>query len=693
MSSQGESRFLQRSGWAKPFERIALAIEHPVNQLIGNTQLNPFYHTGTIALFLLGVVAVTGFYLFLFFQYGFEASYTAVLTRIETPILARTIRAVHRYASGALVITTLLHAFRMLFMERFKGPRRLAWITGIVMTFILWLDGITGYALVWDSRAQLINEQFISFLEQLTPYADRYQLYLLQIELNGRSWPFMFGILAIHVLLFLIVAGFFWLHIRHLQRPRWLPELIWMGGAGVVLLLISLIFPSGMLPRFDPTQLPGRVLLDPIYLYYLPLTGTVWANWLWGGMWLATAVFLLLPWAKWRGEQTPAVIEILEADCTGCTKCERDCPYAAIEMVPRNDDSGHQLLAVVDPAKCVGCGICVGSCDDFYAIQLGESAPTALKAEVSEQVQAMKLSHPDQPLKLIFTCRRHAAHGAAPYLESGANGETAVAVIPLSCTGSVQPTLLPHALEQGADEVEIVGCPPYDCNFRFGNMLEEQRVTNERVPRLRRKYDHDPITAVWLPPNSFAQALPLTPTPEAEEEGNDKPDYRSTRSMFEWLSLRNVLVGFVLLGIVLLAQIWFTGLAYAPYPDQPAFVEIGLQNPAGFVLRGESGRLLQASPQIQSDTIKLFLEIDQQPVWTHDYEADTFFAYMPEPIYERLDASTGTHHFLLYWVDPLTETRGVIANQTIDVEPGQIVRLHDRPDFIDPQRSNLIFEQ
>ena len=55
-----------RAGLTIFLERIALAVERPANRLIGTAQLNPFYHTGTIATLLLIVVALTGFFLFLF---------------------------------------------------------------------------------------------------------------------------------------------------------------------------------------------------------------------------------------------------------------------------------------------------------------------------------------------------------------------------------------------------------------------------------------------------------------------------------------------------------------------------------------------------------------------------------------------------------------------------------------------------
>ena len=39
-------------------------------------------------------------------------------------------------------------------------------------------------------------------------------------------------------------------------------------------------------------------------------------------------------------------------------------------MAPREDDSGHKLIAVVNPKLCVSCGVCIGSCS-FMAMMLG----------------------------------------------------------------------------------------------------------------------------------------------------------------------------------------------------------------------------------------------------------------------------------------------------------------------------------
>ena len=642
-----------RSLWAIILERISLAVERPVNRLIGSQQLNPFYHTGTISVFLMGVIAVTGFFLFLFFQYGFDASYNAVQTRIEMPLIARTLRAVHRYASGALVVTVFLHAWRMLFMERFRGPRMLAWLSGIVMTYLLWLDGISGYWLVWDTRAQLINDRFIRFLAQRTPYAADYMFWLVRAELSDKSWPIFMWALGIHVLLFLLVASFYWLHIRHLKRARWLPPTEWVLGASGVLLLAGLLVPSGMLPQANLTQLPGPLRLDPIFLYYLPVDAQNWSNAPWGVMWLATGVAATLPF--WRRRQSadnaPPTAKVITENCVGCAKCAADCPYGAIEMLATAAGSRHPLSAQVTANQCVGCGICVGSCDRWLAIQLGDDPPDAAWRQVEA---VLCVDEAIRPKKVIFTCNRHAAHLTQEPKDT--------AIIPLTCTGAVQPYILPRVLAAGAEEVSVVGCPPYDCVNREGNIWEEQRITNERVPRLRRRHDHDPITAAWLPPDEFQNVVPLASIPTNDEP---KRNYVASRAMFDWLTWRNIGAGVVLLSLVLLAQIALTGLSYTPYPDPPARLRLL------FVEMTENLHLLG----IADEPMRLQVEIDGvliDEVALLSAESNPNIRY-----FNQLDLEPGSHVVHVYWQNADRTRHDDLYIGRIDIEAGEQVTLHD----------------
>ena len=349
-------------------ERFTLALETPINKIAGQVQFNPLYHTGTITVFLLLVILFTGVYLTMFYQFGFATSYEAV-NKIEASVVGRIVRALHRYASGTAVLTTLLHGWRTFFQDRFRGARWLAWVSGVVMAAFLWLVGITGYWLIWDERAQILN-QTLSNILQNSAFGKSFLMNYLVTDAASTGWIFILLILTIHLLLSLIIGLFFWyLHVVRLNRAKILPPRYWMGVTIGLLVLASILVPVGMLPIADPAKLPGKVPIDLFFLFYLPAA----LNWspgpFWGGVTLLIAAVSTVPWLLRRKPLEPIVVH--EALCTGCTLCAVDCPYNALEMVEREAGHHHKYLAVLDPALCVSCGICIGSCPTM-ALTLGE---------------------------------------------------------------------------------------------------------------------------------------------------------------------------------------------------------------------------------------------------------------------------------------------------------------------------------
>lgn len=665
----------KQSGWAHALERVALAIEKPINLLIGNNRLNPLYHTGPIAIFLLMVVAGTGIYLFLFFHYGFDASYEAVVN-FNSQFIARMMRAVHRYASGALVITTLLHAYRTLFMERFRGPRWLAWITGIVLTGIIWLAGVTGYWMVWDVRAQLINESFINFLERFTPWAAAYVAKLVTYEQSGdsESWPVLLTILGVHVLLTLIAAGFFWLHVRRLKRAKWFPETHWMAGIAVVLILAAIVFPLAILPQANPDMLPQGVNVDPIFLFFIPVAGQPTAVILWTTLIAATALAAMLPWItkdKSANADTPKAaiphVNIIKDRCTGCTKCALDCPYGAIVMVERHDDKPHKFIAIEDPKLCVSCGICVGSCDGV-AVTLGDMPPALLWNEVSMRLTMAKAKAPNQPIKLVFTCDRHAAHGAKPYLPNvNGNGqlavagtETAVEVVALPCVGTLPPDLLVRALDAGADDIQVIGCPPDDCSNREGNLWEAERLLRRRVPRLKKSYANAPITAVWQPPNQFAEALQIQPVTQANEAGESEPNYLASRRLFQKMTWRNYVVAFVLLAVVLVAQIFLTDIFTNTAATEIPRVQV--------ILPAVSTENIASAFAVPPSFDQMIVEMDGEIL----YKTSLGDA---KPLFFEEMTSPGDHHVRVYLTADNLSSSIVLADEWAELEAGSVLRV------------------
>lgn len=531
----------RRNRLLRLLERVMLAVEQPINRLVGVPQLNPFYYTGPIAVFLLGVVFLTGLFLVLFFQVGFDVSYLFV-ARMEGQPLARLVRAVHRYASDALIVVTLIHAFRLFVMDRLHGPRWLAWVSGVAMLAAVWMAGVTGYWLIWDERALAITLAFDHILQRGASSV----LNLAAADQKGNDWIFIMIILGAHLALSALIGVGMWIHLARLQRPRWLLQRHWLIGLTVVLLGVAIVAPIGMLPKAALTRAPTTFPIDLLYLFFLPAaySPTLNAAWLWLGALTLLVILGALPWLSFSRRHS-LHITIDKAACTGCTVCATDCPYGAITLEPRTDGK-HKFIAVEHPARCVGCGICLGACDS-YAITLGPLSTNALWHAILARLARASASKDGGGLRprLILTCGRHAVHH--PIDDQQAK------VIALPCVGAVHPDVVGMASELWGAEVRIVGCPPDDCANREGNLWEEQRLTGKRLPHLKREFAQARIGMLWLPPDEFGRGMTL-PLTDARVGTGHQPA----------LTWRHFIPAFGLLALVLLVQIGLSNVPFHP---------------------------------------------------------------------------------------------------------------------------------
>jgi ferredoxin/coenzyme F420-reducing hydrogenase delta subunit len=466
-------------GLLRLLERGFLALDRLVARALP-AAFNPFQQTGAIAVTTLLVATVSGIVLLLWYSPSVHAAYESVAGMSEAPWTAGLMRSLHRYSSDACMFFTLVHALRVVLERRVGGARWLAWVTGMGVLGLLWFVGWTGYWLVWDERAQQVALGSARLMDVLPIFIDPMGRSFLTDE--GVNSLLFFVVFFVHMLVPLAMALLLWLHITRLARARYITRgamTVWVLAS---LALISLVYPAGNAEPARMAQLPQTFSMDWWYLMPLVLTDRLGGGALWAVVLGAGAVGFSVPWWMVRGQ--PRLAEVVASRCKACMKCFQDCPYEAISMIPRTDGSTqHSTQADIDFAKCVGCGICAGSCDtaaiglDWFAMI---EQRKRMDGWVERAVETGDASH------VAFVCAESAGVNLSVDAASGVCAELpGYRVLEIPCAGWIHPLLVERALRRGAPGVVVVSCGPGECRFREGARWTRMRLAGEREPVLR----------------------------------------------------------------------------------------------------------------------------------------------------------------------------------------------------------------
>ena len=647
------------------FEGISLRLEAPLNWLINDPRFNPLYHTGTITIFLLVVILLTGIYLTMFYPFGFSISYQAV-SKIEANFIGRIMRAMHRYASDAAVIFALLHGWRTFFQDRFRGPRWLAWITGVGMAVVVWVIGITGYWLIWDNRAQILNQSLFDILG----YFKSGQNFIVKFivgESAGNGWVFMITVILLHVGLSALTAYFLWLHLKRMSRAKWMPPKYWMVISIFVLLLSAALFPLGMLPPLNTIQLPEKTPIDLFYLFYLPTFLRGPQALFWSVLLFVLGLSIALPWIMPRIKKLDP-IKVDLANCDGCTLCERDCPYLAIKMIPRTDGARPKFQADIDSDLCVSCGVCIGSCPDnaltFADIPLNPLWKITLR-EVTK----------NKNIKVVFTCERHALHGAEKHFD-----DPNTFIVPLTCVAMANPNLVAQALQAGASAVQFIGCPPEDCANREGNLWLNERVTGARLPKLKPNFIPLVHTA-WVAPTEFGNAL-------NSQVSSDPNTYTFAPNK---IHIRYILPLLGVMAIVTAFQIWFSDRPIQFFSADSATLAIQMTHHSGYAIHDIAD---QAPLETGLDhPTRLTLELDGKLVFDETYKNQDNDINQGVRIFEQIRMPVGKHHITIKMYDrPDENIAQILFDKTIPLTARQSLTINFRDVHIpDPKAGESIY--
>ncbi len=463
-------RFLERVAW-----RALSAADRACNRLYG-WRANPLYQSGTIAVALLGVLLITGVWLLLF--YRISAPYESVAAVTASPVAGNWVRGLHRYASDAALVAVGVHLFRMFAQGRSWGPRALAWVSGVVLLALLFVCGWTGYVMVWDEFGLALAREGARVLDALPIFSEP----VVRAFSGERpvASAFFFVNLFAHVALPLGLALGLWLHVSRVARTTLLPPRPLMWGVIGLLAAVAIIRPLGMEPQASPFTLPASVTADAFYAFWMPVSRALPGAVAFGAAAVAFAALALVPTFTRRRTERPAPSSVDESICVGCRQCVLDCPYEAIQMIPRPGGPGRSdEVARVDPALCVSCGICAGSC-----APMGVGPPGRTGRDQLARVREFLRSPERVPGELVVVgCDR-----AASSLAVAAERERAT-FYPVDCAGSLHTSVIELLVRAGSGGVLVAACPPRDCWNREGPRWLAERMYHDREAELQERVD------------------------------------------------------------------------------------------------------------------------------------------------------------------------------------------------------------
>lgn len=179
-------------------------------------------------------------------------------------------------------------------------------------------------------------------------------------------------------------------------------------------------------------------------------------------------------------------------------------------MVKRDDDRST-LVALVDPVRCVSCGICAGSCAPMGVGPPGRTGRDQLSGLQSDVLQIVAVCCEQAPASHIAALRERGAH-----------------IHTVSCVGNVHTSVIELFVRRGAPGVIVCGCPPRDCISREGPKWLRERVFNDREAELQPRVDRRRVRLATLAPgdrrasiaafDDFARALAALDRPRRETD-------------------------------------------------------------------------------------------------------------------------------------------------------------------------------
>jgi ferredoxin len=363
----------------------------------------------------------------------------------------------------------------------------------VPVLWFIYAAGVTGYWLVWDMLAQYVAIETAEWLDSLPFFGGSIAANFA--DSSKLSARFFTLIMFVHIAVPMIMLFLMWLHIQRHAYAKQNPPRGLAFGTLAAMIVLSLVYPATSHDAADLTVVPTTLDLDWFYLGGYPLLDIIPGGYMWLIAAGATVILALLPWLPPRGRSTTAKVDL--ANCNGCTRCYDDCPFCAIQMVPRSDGRAFEQEAIVNPSNCVSCGICVGACPTAtpfrraQALSPGIELPDHSIIDLRTRTKAAGESMTGESRVIVYACEHSIGVDELEHDDAR--------VVKMPCVAMLPPAFLDFVISRKlADGVLISGCRDGDCHFRLGARWTDQRLARERDPYLRQRVPRERIETCWF---------------------------------------------------------------------------------------------------------------------------------------------------------------------------------------------------
>ena len=285
---------------------------------------------GGMAAMLVCLLFLTGILLLLTYQPSTDSAYASILTLTREVRFGLWIRNIHHWSANLLVVIAMLHLLRIVLTGAFGPGRRLNWIIGLFLLFLLLSANFTGYLLPWDQLAYWA----VTICTSMLGYIPVGGLWLQELFRGGAEIGpatlanfFVLHVAFIPATLFILLLWHFWLVRRAgglvqveqddqedvpAQRVPTVPNLIVREAAvGLALvafiMIMAIIWDAPLLEQANPGMSPNPAKAPWYFMGFQELLlhlHPVFASFIWPL--LGVAALLWIPF--WRNSALPTGI-------------------------------------------------------------------------------------------------------------------------------------------------------------------------------------------------------------------------------------------------------------------------------------------------------------------------------------------------------------------------------------------------